>query len=838
MAGREQELWEAQQPNVGQTAAPSGGARSSFPYQGALGRTRSEPVQVWMPDGTIRALSVYVSVDALADPALATLARAGTLHHVADGVELAITFVYHDRDARLMALVVPEALRHRALALRAEHMALVAADTQHGVPDYVRNAEVVIGPGGLAARIESGQPEAPLLSASLAMGDDLRALARRERELLRRERLLRAREEALQSQIRSALDFASPGSGTVDDSELEEVAESDAIDSYDEALVEAEIAGSGDGDELDFAPVDADEANDAELEGGNGDDGDEPVTPADEALEEVEDIEATEALDAEGPDEEALLEAALAVPEAFAADPDAELWLSENEGRVWLFVRHRPGQPRDAAPMELLLQLDPGAETPVALVTLVFDVDGSPEARRGAIDPSDPAQVRALAQLSEHFEVELMSIAGPNDFEYWASLNAPREGNARAVLGRLTRKDDPDPERVERARKALLRAPPPWRELSHPFQPNAALGAPQNATEAAVQLDELAAWLAPERRERLRLLWCVPDELVDEHCARCLGAALDWGLSLSGPLSARAISLAVAQDQRRLLERRIRGLCRTSLAPESAGLEEAVLRALWSEALEEAARLGVTLAEEARELARVHAGERAMVHATALSSSQSAALQPLRDKALGPSPDIAALEELLARGSHPDLVAGCRAAALLAPEQAGALFARVALRDDPAAVDALLSLLSPREASLVRVGAALALAQRRAVNAVDEIALNVAHSEAPAWRAFALSLGRYGGGSFRAVARALSAQNTAPERMALVYALLCCHGARAQLKAKARSGDASEAKLAERALSLASGCHSDETALLALEDRADLTVFCRIFDTSSGTLHD
>src|SRR5687768_7213576 len=185
MAGREQEHWDAQQA--------ASGAAPVLPYQGALGRTRSEPVQVWMPDGTIRALSVYVGVDAQADPALATLARAGTLHHVADGVELAIAFVYHDREAPLMLLVVPEALRHRALALRAEHMALVAADTQHGVPDYVRSAEVVIGPEGLAARIESRRPEAPLHSVSLAVGEDLRALASRERELSRRERLLSAR---------------------------------------------------------------------------------------------------------------------------------------------------------------------------------------------------------------------------------------------------------------------------------------------------------------------------------------------------------------------------------------------------------------------------------------------------------------------------------------------------------------------------------------------------------------------------------------------------------------------------------------------------------------------
>ncbi len=58
------------------------GELSREAYQGTLGRTRTETVQVWMPDGSIRALSVYVAVDAEADPGLATLARAGGLHNV------------------------------------------------------------------------------------------------------------------------------------------------------------------------------------------------------------------------------------------------------------------------------------------------------------------------------------------------------------------------------------------------------------------------------------------------------------------------------------------------------------------------------------------------------------------------------------------------------------------------------------------------------------------------------------------------------------------------------------------------------------------------------------
>jgi hypothetical protein len=101
---------------------------------------------------------------------------------------------------------------------------------------------------------------------------------------------------------------------------------------------------------------------------------------------------------------------------------------------------------------------------------------------------------------------------------------------------------------------------------------------------------------------------------------------------------------------------------------------------------------------------------------------------------------------------------------------------------------------------------------------------------------FALALARYGGGSFRAVTRALSAHKVDADRVVLTLALLCCHGARAQVRARARAVDAGEAQLAERALALAADCKADEQLLMALEEGAELTVFCRIFDRSSAAV--
>ncbi|HEX6245462.1 MAG TPA: hypothetical protein VFZ61_31280, partial [Polyangiales bacterium] len=495
-------------------------------YDGARGRTRTEPVQVWMPDGSIRALSVYVGIDADADPALATLARAGTLHHIADGVDLAIPFVYHVPSARLMLLVVPEGLRHKALALRAEQLAQLAADAGHAVPEYAREGELVIGHRGLMARLEARGPH-PSLQTLAADAQDVRALLARERDVMRRERLVRARERALRLAEReqalklTTLDRA-PVGGTVEDSELEEIEDLDTDvdeDAYAPALVESDLPPSGELEldgllegEGEGEAVEAAELTDSSYAVADDTPAGEDASEAEavDALEEVEDIEPSDAVEEEV--DELLLQASAG---AFLEESDAELWLTEQDGRVLLFVRQRPSRPLDVSDLDLLLQLDPDADMPVALLTLVFEADGSPEVRRGAIDPNDPAQVRALTQLAEHFEVQLVSLSAPLEFEPWARLSAPREANARAVLGRLTRKEQ-DPDAFRATRDELLQNPPPWRELAHPFQPRQKLQLAQTATEAAVQLDELTEWLRPDRRERLRLLWSVPDERIDE----------------------------------------------------------------------------------------------------------------------------------------------------------------------------------------------------------------------------------------------------------------------------------------------------------------------------------
>jgi hypothetical protein len=779
-------------------AKPRGGlSQDDLPYAGVLGRTRNETVQVLMPDGALRALSVYTGVDAVADPALAALARAGTLHHVAEGVELALPLLYHDPLARVFVLVVPEGLRHRALALRAEVMANVAADTMHSVPDYVRDVELVVGPRELVRRLESGSPG--LLSRESR--DVYAGQFDRERELLRRERLLEARERAL---------LGDSGSRTVHESDVEELDEPDgalyepALPADDDDTTDEleEVEELDDVDELDELPDDEDDEDE--------------FTPAD--------------------DEAISFDPALAPPLGVTVDPSVQLWLSAAEGQAWLFVRGRPGSHRPDIDMELLVQLDPARDVPVVLVTLVFDVNGSPEVRRGVVDPFVTEQKEALYVLAQHFEVGLVAVSSVGSLQrsdHFASLRTPRESNVRAILAQLERTGEPDRDVWQATRDAVLAAPPSWRDLTHPFQPDRETDAPLTATEAAVLLDELGDWLHPEKQARVRMLLCVPDRVVDAVYRVGIGHALDWGLSLTPELAARALELGIAKDETALLTRRIEGLCRISREADLGGLSQSVLRAEWSSALEQAARLGVGLSEDAHEQAVQHAGERVMLHAAALTDSRDATLDPARARARQQPPEREALEALIARGGYRDVLEACRLAHKLEPEVLGALFAQLARRDDPVALDAALTLLSFSEPLLVRAGAALALASRRALNALDDLAVHVAREADGDFALFALALGRYGAGSFRAIARALQKHTVPTQRAALVYAHLSLHGARAQVRAKARGHEPQDAALAERALALATDLKHGKKPAGGLEQQGPLTVFCETFDRLS-----
>ncbi|MEM1418309.1 MAG: HEAT repeat domain-containing protein [Myxococcota bacterium] len=127
-------------------------------FEGALGRTRRELVHVLEEDGGTRLQEVLVAVNVATDPELREACLDGVLHGVADEA-LAVPYVFHDPELPCFVLVVPGALRHRALAERAALLARLTEATDAPLPPYVEDVDLVVGARGLAAYLAAPEDE-------------------------------------------------------------------------------------------------------------------------------------------------------------------------------------------------------------------------------------------------------------------------------------------------------------------------------------------------------------------------------------------------------------------------------------------------------------------------------------------------------------------------------------------------------------------------------------------------------------------------------------------------------------------------------------------------------
>ncbi|MFW6052081.1 MAG: HEAT repeat domain-containing protein [Myxococcota bacterium] len=265
-----------------------------------------------MPNGAIQVVPAHRVVNVATDPDLREPTLAGILHRFENGDELAVPFVYHDPDARKLALVLPPSLRHRELSERARLLEALAADAEHPIPTYARHFAVVVGveelaeylalPAPAGSAVEAARREAALRAQEQELAGVEAELRERARELEGREQALDAREQELAAREAAIEAWRGPEERPpgelVGDEEVEEVV--DDLDGLEEVPASAA----------------AEPADDAEV-------------VAEEDVQEVSDPDEPEAVDAgelaelvEEVDEEAA-EGASAELRARLADPEA-----------------------------------------------------------------------------------------------------------------------------------------------------------------------------------------------------------------------------------------------------------------------------------------------------------------------------------------------------------------------------------------------------------------------------------------------------------------------------------------------------------------------------------
>ena len=167
---------------------------ATAPYEGRAGQTRKERVHMVEGDGSVRTVEVHRTVNVATHPELKRRVLEGALHRLADGRELALPFVYHDPNARKLALVIPTPLAHLEMKEWSRLMAEVSEDAEHSVPTYVREGTTVLGLGALALFL--GEPLAGVAMESLLSESPSHAhLAAREQQTLEKEQHLAARDQ-------------------------------------------------------------------------------------------------------------------------------------------------------------------------------------------------------------------------------------------------------------------------------------------------------------------------------------------------------------------------------------------------------------------------------------------------------------------------------------------------------------------------------------------------------------------------------------------------------------------------------------------------------------------
>jgi hypothetical protein len=149
MHDRQFQQRQADSEDISMSLSTDAGLSSDTRAEGGFGRTERASIQVTDRGGDIFRAEVYRCVNVTTDPELREALVSGALYQVAapagdEPYQLALPMRYHDEELGIFALILPEELRHREFALRAEllgDLSRVSGD----LPDYIRNFDTIYG---------------------------------------------------------------------------------------------------------------------------------------------------------------------------------------------------------------------------------------------------------------------------------------------------------------------------------------------------------------------------------------------------------------------------------------------------------------------------------------------------------------------------------------------------------------------------------------------------------------------------------------------------------------------------------------------------------------------
>jgi hypothetical protein len=800
------------------------------PYAGLPGHTRYECVHLVESDGSLRSVAVCRAINAQTHPELKERALSGSLHRLEDGRELALSFVYHDPEARKFALVLPTALAHLELKEWSKLMAEIAEDTLHAVPAYVREMTTVLGLPALASFIES-VPELVTSSSSdrpvaeprdAALENRAKHLAQRERELAEQEHALARMAESLaarEGELRRQRDVLESARA-----ELE--------------VREAELRASGhhetrrtDWKEIGLAAADTDATVVSDL----------PRRVAGESAVAMNDLRmppplpATRGRPASRPPplplrprrtppplayphrdanylgqqlgrgstppplpSDAVVtdptdpEPELAPPPQFDSQRAGEMSYKLAEDELWLFVRldeDHASAFRNAA--DMLLQYVEVEGYPVIVLSLV-DQREPLYAVRLALDGRENADLLVLEHLQRSFRARVALYVESLYIET-VTVATLRESVAKAIAERLTKLSAADARATAAdAIPRVLEVPPPLWNSDLPFGP-ARREAPTTVTALAA-VDQLAAWLKPEKLAEATLTYSVPRHVVDATVERVVRSAIAFGVALPDELLALAVQHKAAPDEATVVRDQLQAF-RQRVENKQNDLGVEATRRNWDRLLAAADARQVQVDDHTQALAR------AEVQPAAVESSRRvfeyATAAELRQKLNEPLERIEAVRELCVRGHASAIEPVLNILEALRPNEVAITVAQL-MAFGEAVGDGLIAALSS-SSEPVRHCAALAIGRMQLRRALVPLLNQLETEESPAHAEMARAFGDFGAPALRSVVRALPT-SVRPDRLVLALAHLANHGSAREVEKLENDPDATVAQSARKAM--------------------------------------
>lgn len=477
-------------------------------------------------------------------------------------------------------------------------------------------------------------------------------------------------------------------------------------------------------------------------------------------------------------------------PPGFLRDTEREMDVLLEDG-VRLFARLDAGRETvfDTG-ADLLVQLAIVQGYPVVLLALVAAGDDArPYVRRAAIDPRTSTQRAALDALRRHFGARVALYAADGRYLRTIEVVAQREANASLVAERAAKLNDAQVDGSTACERALA-APPPVRELGHPFTLADDAPPASSAHEAALAVVRLSGWASPERIDRAQLVLSVPRALVDATFRRVLEDAIDFGVALPAPLRDRAVTLGLANEPGELVTRQIESFRRTASTKTQGGLTAEATGINWEALLAGAAEYEIAIDSDTHDLAwkaiRKGKGEEGAPGAGEVDLSKLAQMGPPELVLLLDHPGArrAAAIELCNRGDV-ELVDAVYKAVRKMPRPEVVRVAAKVVGFGEAAGDVLIDGLSARK-TFVRQASAIILGQLKLRRAVVPLLHLLQSEKSGVWKEIARILGELGQASYRPLLRAAKEPKSPEDRFAYALAHAANAGSRKALQAAAK----------------------------------------------------